>query len=152
VGRRRRTPGQLEAEAFQINEFWSGEQGLNEQKLKPEQVDWWRNCQYRPDKAKRNLHRFPEHSKMPIPDYQSLMLPVLRLMQDGKEHSVSEMRQRIAEQFNLTEEELSERLASDTTTVFMNRVGWAVQYLKSAVRSGRCGEGCTRSLTEVFIC
>jgi restriction system protein len=69
---------------------------------------------------------------MPIPDYQSLMLPVLRLVEDGRAHPVSEMRQRIAGQLGLTEEELAERLASDTTTVFMNRIGWAVQYLKSA--------------------
>ena len=78
---------------------------------------------------------------MPIPDYQSLMLPVLRLVEDGRPHAVSEMRQRIAEQLGLTEEELAERLASDTTTVFMNRIGWAVQYLKSAgaIRAVRRG-------------
>jgi restriction system protein len=92
---------------------------------------------------------------MPIPDYQSLMLPVLRLLQDRKEHSVSEMRQRIANQLGLAEEELSERLASDTTTVFMNRVGWAVQYLKSAgairaVRriAGTCPESSVRLKAE----
>jgi restriction system protein len=69
------------------------------------------------------------------------MLPVLRLVEDRKEHSVSVMRQRIADQLGLNEEELSERLASDTTTVFMNRVGWAVQYLKSAgaIRAVRRG-------------
>jgi len=78
---------------------------------------------------------------MPIPDYQSLMLPVLWLVQDRTEHPVSEMRQRIADQLGLTESELSERLSSDTTTVFMNRVGWAVQYLKSAgvIRAMRRG-------------
>jgi restriction system protein len=78
---------------------------------------------------------------MPIPDYQSLMLPVLRLVEDRKEHPVSEMRQRIADQLGLTDDDLAERLASDTTTVFMNRVGWAVQYLKSAgaIRAVRRG-------------
>jgi restriction system protein len=78
---------------------------------------------------------------MPIPDYQSLMLPVLRLVEDGQEHAVSEMRHRIGGQLSLTEEELAERLASDTTTVFMNRIGWAVQYLKSAgvIRAVRRG-------------
>ncbi len=69
---------------------------------------------------------------MPISDYQALMLPVLRVVEDHREHPVSEIRQRIADHLGLTEGELSERLASDTTTVFMNRVGWAVQYLKSA--------------------
>ena len=69
---------------------------------------------------------------MPIPDYQSLMLPVLRLVRDRQEHSLVEMRHRIAEELNLTEEEMSERLASDSQTVFANRVAWAVQYLKQA--------------------
>jgi restriction endonuclease Mrr len=33
---------------------------------------------------------------MPIPDYQSLMLPVLRQLSDRREHPVAEVRQRIA--------------------------------------------------------
>jgi restriction system protein len=70
---------------------------------------------------------------MPIPDYQSLMLPVLRFAGDRKEHSVGEFRQRVAAEFNLSEQELAERLASDSQTVFANRIGWAVQYLKAAV-------------------
>jgi len=69
---------------------------------------------------------------MPIPDYQSLMLPVLRLAGDRQDHSLSSMRQRIAADLNLSEQELAERLASDTQTVFANRIAWAVQYLKGA--------------------
>ncbi len=69
---------------------------------------------------------------MPIPDYQSLMLPVLRLVGDRKEHSLAEMRQGIAADLGLSEDELAERLASDTQTVFANRIAWAVQYLKAA--------------------
>jgi len=61
------------------------------------------------------------------------MLPVLRFAGDRKEHSVSEFRQRVAAEFNLSEQELAERLASDSQTVFANRIGWAVQYLKAAV-------------------
>jgi restriction system protein len=77
---------------------------------------------------------------MPIPDYQSLMLPLLQLLKDRREHPVSDLRQQMATELALTDEELAERLASDTTTVFMNRIGWAVQYLKSAgVRSVRRG-------------
>ena len=70
---------------------------------------------------------------MPIPDYQSLMLPILRFAGDRKEHSLAEFRQRLAAEFNLSEQELAERLASDSQTVFANRIGWAVQYLKAAV-------------------
>src|SRR5664279_2804897 len=78
---------------------------------------------------------------MPIPDYQSLMLPVLRFAGDRKEHSVAEFRHRIAAELNLSEDELAERLASDSQTVFANRIAWAVQYLKSAaaIRAVRRG-------------
>ncbi len=78
---------------------------------------------------------------MSIPDYQSLMLPVLRILEDRREHAVSEVRQQIANQLGLTEQEMTERLASGTTTLFMNRIGWAVQYLKSAgaIRAVRRG-------------
>lgn len=78
---------------------------------------------------------------MPIPDYQSLMLPVLKIVVDRKEHPVSDIRKQIASELHLSDEELSERLASDTTTVFMNRIGWAVQYLKEAttIRAVRRG-------------
>lgn len=69
--------------------------------------------------------------EMPIPDYQSLMLPVLRLLGD-RPHSLAELRQRIADDLNLTDEELTERVASDSQTLFANRIAWAVQYLKSA--------------------
>jgi restriction system protein len=69
---------------------------------------------------------------MSIPDYQSLMLPILRVLADRKAHSVARVRERIASELKLSPRELAERLASDTTTVFINRIGWAVQYLKAA--------------------
>jgi restriction system protein len=61
------------------------------------------------------------------------MLPVLRFAGDRKEHSPSEFRQRNAAEFKLSEEELAERLASDSQSVLGNRIGWAVKYLKAAV-------------------
>lgn len=78
---------------------------------------------------------------MPIPDYQSLMLPVLRRCADRQQHAVADIRQKIAKDLGLTEGELEERLASETTTVFINRIGWAVQYLKQAgaIRAARRG-------------
>jgi restriction system protein len=66
---------------------------------------------------------------MPIPDLQFLMLPVLRFARDRKEHSLAEFRQNISAELNLSEQELAERLASDSQTVFANRIAWAVQYL-----------------------
>lgn len=70
---------------------------------------------------------------MPIPDYQSLMLPVLRLHEDRRAHTLSSVRDRIAEELRLTDDELAQRQASGSQTLFANRIAWAVQYLKSAV-------------------
>lgn len=70
---------------------------------------------------------------MPIPDYQSLMLPLLRLVGDRQKHPLAEVRQRIAEELKLTEEDLALQQASGSQTLFANRIAWAVQYLKSAL-------------------
>lgn len=69
---------------------------------------------------------------MPIPDYQSCMLPLLYLAADGNEHSVKEAIATLAGQFNLTEAEMNEYLPSGQQTVFSNRVGWARTYMKKA--------------------
>ena len=47
---------------------------------------------------------------MPIPDYQTLMLPFLRTLDGGRELSVREARDRIAKEFSLTEDELREKV------------------------------------------
>jgi restriction system protein len=69
---------------------------------------------------------------MPIPDYQTVMLPLLKLTGDGKEHQVQELATVLAGQFKLTEAELKEMLPSGGTSVFFSRVGWARTYLKKA--------------------
>ncbi len=69
---------------------------------------------------------------MAIPDYQTLMLPVLRMASDGNEHKASDMVVQIADEFELTSDERTELLASGTQAVFNNRVGWARSYLKKA--------------------
>ena len=66
-----------------------------------------------------------------IPDYQTLMLPVLKALADGKEHHIRELIKSLTETFKLTEEELSQKTASGTP-LFDNRVGWAKAYLKQA--------------------
>ena len=58
---------------------------------------------------------------MAIPDYQSLMLPVLRLAAEG-ETSTAGCIERLASELALTGEELSELLPSGKQTVFSNRV------------------------------
>ena len=69
---------------------------------------------------------------MPIPNYQTIMLPLLQLAADKQEHKFSDSVQYLAEQFSLTDEEKGELLPSGTQAVFNNRVGWARSYLKQA--------------------
>jgi restriction system protein len=69
---------------------------------------------------------------MPIPDYQSCMLPLLEFAADGKEHATHEGVEALARHFNLTEEEQKRLLPSGTQSVLANRVGWGRTYLKKA--------------------
>ena len=69
---------------------------------------------------------------MPIPDFQSAMLPVLRLAQDGKDHTLREAVEAIAVEFKATEEERNELLPSGRQRRLHNRVGWAKTYLQKA--------------------
>jgi restriction system protein len=69
---------------------------------------------------------------MTIPDYQALMLPVLKTASDGKEYKFTQLVEELADQFNLTTEERNELLPSGSQAIFTNRVGWARSYLKQA--------------------
>ena len=78
---------------------------------------------------------------MAVPDYQSLMLPLLKYAGDRKEHRIRDAVEELAEKFRLSEEERKELLPSGQQAVFTNRVGWARTYLKKAglLNSGRKG-------------
>ncbi len=69
---------------------------------------------------------------MPIPDYQTLMLPLLQLASDGGEHQLRDATDTLAGSFKLTEQERKELLPSGKQSIFANRVGWARTYLKKA--------------------
>ena len=69
---------------------------------------------------------------MPILDYQSVMLPLLRYAGDKEEHSIREATASLAAEFHLTEQERKELLPSGRQAIFRNRVGWARTYLKMA--------------------
>ena len=69
---------------------------------------------------------------MPIPDFQSILLPLLKFAGDGQEHSVKEAREYLANELSLTEEERHELLPSGRQPVFTNRVAWAKAYLQMA--------------------
>ncbi|MCP3932844.1 MAG: restriction endonuclease [Bacteroidetes bacterium] len=67
-----------------------------------------------------------------IPKYEEIMLPFLKYLADGEEHSLSETHDALAIEFNLTDEELKELLPSGQQPIFRNRLGWARTYLKKA--------------------
>lgn len=69
---------------------------------------------------------------MAIPDYQTLMLPLLRAVEDGRDHSLRDVATGLAQEFGITREEERELLPSGKQTVFLNRVGWARTYMKKA--------------------
>jgi restriction system protein len=69
---------------------------------------------------------------MSIPDYQTLMLPLIRLVEDGNEKSFRQAVDTLSEEFSLSDDERNELLPSGTAHVFGNRVGWARTYLKQA--------------------
>jgi len=70
---------------------------------------------------------------MAIPDYQTLMLPVLAAAEDIEEHDASELRESLAALFRLTEEDRNTLLPSGRQRTFDNRVRWAIFYLKKAL-------------------
>jgi restriction system protein len=69
---------------------------------------------------------------VPIPDYQTIMLPLLQFAADGEEHSLAETVDALAKGFKLSSAELTELLPSGQQEVFKNRVGWSRMYLKKA--------------------
>ncbi len=69
---------------------------------------------------------------MAIPDYQTLMLPVLRALGDGKERHIRDVIESLADEFSRTNEERNVVLPSGKQKMFDNRVGWSRTYLKKA--------------------
>jgi restriction system protein len=69
---------------------------------------------------------------MEIPDFQSIMLPFLQVLEDGQERSTKEMVELLAKRFSLTEAELEQMLPSGQQSIFSNRVAWTKTHLKAA--------------------
>ena len=67
-----------------------------------------------------------------IPQYHTLMLPLLKVMGSGSELTTNQMRDAVADHLGLSAEALSQRLPSGTQTAFDNRMGWARTYLYKA--------------------
>ena len=69
---------------------------------------------------------------MAIPDYQTCMLPFLRFLSDGQEHSLRDTEEALAQHFDLNPSERAELLPSGQQGVFKNRLGWTRTYMKKA--------------------
>jgi restriction system protein len=67
---------------------------------------------------------------MPVPDFQSIMLPLLNLLKNKECYALSDVVNKLAQDFNLSDSDLSELLPSGKQPKFRNRVGWARTYLK----------------------
>jgi restriction system protein len=78
---------------------------------------------------------------MAVPDFQSVMLPLLVLMGDGVEHGLAEVIESVGDRMGLSPEEKKELLPSEAEPRFDNRVRWAAFYLRKAGLLERTGRG-----------
>lgn len=67
-----------------------------------------------------------------IPDFQTLMLPLMRFIEDGKPYAMRDATTAIGAQFQLSEAEWAQMLPSGRAPLFYNRLAWAKTYLKRA--------------------
>jgi len=78
---------------------------------------------------------------MPIPDFQSLMLPILKFYGDKLEHGTQSVLGDLKIKLKLTDEEINELLPSGKQYRFNNRVGWATIYLMKSGLLNRPSRG-----------
>lgn len=69
---------------------------------------------------------------MTIPDYQTLMLPLLKAVGDKKVHQIRDLYKVLSDEFKLSEDEREKRLPSGRETYIKNRISWARTYLRKA--------------------
>jgi len=84
---------------------------------------------------------------MAVPDFQTVMLPLLVLMGDGAEHGLAEVFETLGDRLGLSPEDKKELLPSESDVKFDNRVRWAAFYLRKAGLLERTGRGKIR-ITE----
>ncbi|MDQ1323088.1 MAG: restriction system protein [Chloroflexota bacterium] len=78
---------------------------------------------------------------MAIPDFQTLMLPLLRSAADGSEHTLAGSITSLATEFSLTQAELAQLNPSGRARTFYNRVAWASTYLRAGLLLESTGRG-----------
>ena len=69
---------------------------------------------------------------MPIPDYETIMLPLLKFASDSNEHSAKEAIESLSPYFKLTNEEKNKLYLTKKVSIFYDRTHWALTYLKHA--------------------
>lgn len=86
---------------------------------------------------------------MSVPDFESIMLPLLEVVKDQKEWSMIDVESELILKFKLTEEEANQlKPSSNTETLFQNRARWARFYLKKASLLEDPRRGVTRITSE----
>src|SRR5579863_8717172 len=76
-------------------------------------------------------HQAREVNNMAVPDFQIFMLPLLKLAGDGQHHTPTEAVERLAQEFQLSDDDRKQLLKSGQTRLY-NRIGWTTTYLKKA--------------------
>src|SRR5688572_1178569 len=79
--------------------------------------------------------------RMAVPGYQEFMLPLLKIASDGRDHTVAEAMDLLAQQFQISREDRDELLPSGTQTRLYNRVTWALTYLSKSLLLEKTGRG-----------
>jgi hypothetical protein len=84
---------------------------------------------------------------MPIPDIQSIMLPIMKIVSDKEEHTSKDILNELILTFDLSDDEKNQLLQGGKQTVFQNMVAWAKAHLNMAGLLVSPRKGCIR-ITE----
>ncbi len=79
-----------------------------------------------------------------VPDYETLMLPVLKILADGETWRTADIVARVGEEFELSDDDMREKIPSGRAKLIQNRVGWACTYLRKAGLIESVGRGYNR--------
>jgi restriction system protein len=81
---------------------------------------------------------------MTVPDFQSMMRPVLELHADSLPHTSADVRDQVAQVLDVTEEDRQVPLPSGRTSRYANRIAWAVTHMAQALLLERPQRGVTQ--------
>lgn len=78
---------------------------------------------------------------MAVPGYQEFMLPLLRFVGDGSEHTLPEALSAVGHELMISEQDQEMMLPSGAQTRYKNRVSWALTYLTKSLLLEKTGRG-----------